>query len=135
VWAFVAHPRARGVKCVLRDASGRAIFVRHHYGNRRRWELPGGGAHHGETLADAARREAREELGADVAEWRELGSATVLYRGREEAIAVFAAEWPGGPVRPDPVEIAVVDWFALERPPDPLGPTTEAALAVAYPRR
>ena len=128
VWAFVARPRARGVKCLLRDDSGRAVFVRHHYGDRRRWELPGGGAHRGEPLADAARREAHEELGADVREWEELGTATGDWYGKAEVLTVFAAPWPGGPVRPDPVEIAHVGWFALDRPPAPLGPTTVAAL-------
>ena len=71
VWAFVAHPHPRGVKCLLRD----------------------------------------------------------------ESLTIFAADWPGGPVRKDPVEIAVAEWFALDDPPSPLGPTTAAALDVAYPRR
>ena len=130
VWARFAHPRARGVKCVLRDVDGRVAFVRHHYGNRGQWELPGGGAHAGETLHDAARREAYEELGADVATWRELGVARGRWYGRDEELTVLAAPWPGGAVRPDPVEIALVDWFALDAPPAPLGPSTAAALRV-----
>ncbi len=130
VWAFVARPRARGVKCLLRDVSGRAVFVRHHYGDRRRWELPGGGAHRDEPLAEAARREAYEELGADVREFVELGTAAGDWYGKTEVVTVFAAPWPGGPVRCDPVEIAHFAWFELDRPPAPLGPTTVAALRV-----
>ena len=135
VWAFVAHPHPRGVKCLLRDESGRALFVRHHYGDRDRWELPGGGAHRGEPLAETARREAWEELGADVERWDEVGTAAIHWSGRDESLTIFAADWPGGPVRKDPVEIAVAEWFALDDPPSPLGPTTAAALDVAYPRR
>lgn len=128
-WALVARPSARGVKCLLRDEHGRAAFVRHHYGDRRRWELPGGGAHRGEDLAAAARREGYEELGVDVAEWEELGTAVGHWYGKDERLTVFAARWPpGAVVRPDPVEIAVVDWFPLDDPPSPLGPTTVAAL-------
>ncbi|HEV3002650.1 MAG TPA: NUDIX hydrolase [Solirubrobacteraceae bacterium] len=128
MWSRVVRPDARGVKCVLRDDAGRALFVRHAYGDRRRWEIPGGGARGGEALAEAARREAFEELGADVRAWEEVGTARGLWYGKEERLTVFAAPWPGGPVRPDPVEIATVGWFALADPPSPLGPTTVAAL-------
>src|SRR3712207_8104462 len=62
-WASVARPSVRGVKCVLRAGDGRVLLVRHHYGDRSAWELPGGGAKRGESAADAAAREALEELG------------------------------------------------------------------------
>jgi 8-oxo-dGTP pyrophosphatase MutT (NUDIX family) len=133
-WSAVAHPEVRGVKCLLRDERGRAAFVRHHYGDRRCWEIPGGGAHRGEPLRDAAAREAWEELGADVAGWEELGRVHGRWYGKDEVLAVFAAPWPGGPARPDPVEIASVGWFALDRPPAPLGPTSAAALGVVAKR-
>ena len=130
VASLVAHPHTRGVKCVLVDEEGRALFVRHTYGDRQRWELPGGGAQRGEPLRDAAAREAWEELGADVASWEEVGAAVGDWYGKNEVLTVFAAPWPGGAVRRDPVEIATFGWFPLERPPAPLGPTTVAALEV-----
>jgi 8-oxo-dGTP pyrophosphatase MutT (NUDIX family) len=130
VWARIARPHGQGVKCLLTDDAGRTVFVRHHYGERSQWELPGGGVKRGEAAADAARREACEELGADVAQWQRLGAARGEWYGKHEALTVFAATWPGGPVRPDPVEIAVVGWFGLDDPPAPLGPTTIAALRV-----
>ncbi len=134
MWARTAHPDARGVKCVLRDERGHALFVRHQYGEREQWELPGGGAHRGEPLPDAARREAYEELGADVAQWREIGSAQGTWYGKDELLTIFEGRWPGGAVRPDPVEIAAFAWFALDRPPQPLGPTTVAALEAVAER-
>ena len=130
VWARLVRPSARGVKCLLRDDRGQVLFVRHTYGDRRRWELPGGGAHRAEPLHDAAAREAWEELGADVAAWEELGSAVGYWYGRDEVLTIFGARWPGGPVRHDPVEIATFEWFPLDRPPAPIGPTTHAALEV-----
>src|SRR4051794_21689216 len=97
-WSLLAAPRIRGVKCVLRDADGRVLFVRHTYGSRRSWELPGGGARRSEDAAEAARREAREELGVDVVEWRELGAVdTGRSRGRLE-LTLFEAAWPPGAV-------------------------------------
>jgi 8-oxo-dGTP diphosphatase len=53
---------------LCRDDTGRVLLVRasarsHHEG---RWFLPGGGVHHGEDPADAARREVAEETGLRV---------------------------------------------------------------------
>jgi 8-oxo-dGTP pyrophosphatase MutT (NUDIX family) len=130
VRAMLVSGDFRGVKCVLRDEEGRVLFVRHHYGARDQWELPGGGARRGEALAAAAERETAEELGADVPSWEEIGVARGQWYGREERLSVFAARWPGGPVRLDPVEIAVAEWFSLDDPPSPLGPATAGALEV-----
>lgn len=127
-WTRAAHPSTRGVKCVLLDGAGRAIFVRHTYGDRECWEIPGGGVRDGETLADAARREAFEELGADVADWYEMAVLRGEWYGKEEQLGIFGAPWPGGDVTRDPVEIAEAGWFALDAPPSPLGRTTVAAL-------
>jgi ADP-ribose pyrophosphatase YjhB (NUDIX family) len=67
--------------------------------------LPLGGLAHGETFADAARREAREETGVDVELSERVASGTNAYGGVE---MVFAAEprsdpspsrsWEGVPV-------------------------------------
>ena len=124
-FSLVARPRLRGVKCVLRDAQGRVLFVRHTYGDRQAWELPGGGAHRGEGAAEAARREAREELGVDVDGWRELGTVqTGRARGRLD-LTILEAAWPAGArLDLDPVEIADAEWHAPGQVPDPLGRIT-----------
>ncbi len=127
-WSALARPRTRGVKCVLLDADGRALFVRHTYGARQSWELPGGGARHGEPATDAARREAREELGIDDAGWRPVAVAEGVWHGKHERLDVFACERAGRPVRLDPVEIAHAGWFALDAPPARVGPSTRMAL-------
>ena len=79
-WRF-ARPQTRGVKCVVREGDA-VVFVRHAYGDRRLWELPGGGIRRGEEPRDAAAREAREELGLDLADWRTLGTVKVYGYGR-----------------------------------------------------
>jgi hypothetical protein len=52
-----------------------------------------------------------------------------VWHGKQERLDVFVAERAGRPVRLDPVEIAQAAWFALDAPPDPVGPSTRLALA------
>ena len=130
VWSALARPRTRGVKCVLLDDDGRALFVRHTYGARSNWELPGGAARRTEAAAVAVRREAREELGIDEPGWRAVGVAEGVWHGKHERLDVFVADRVGRPVRLDPVEIAQAGWFPLDAPPDRVGPSTRLALAL-----
>ncbi|MBB5122749.1 hypothetical protein AF335_04990 [Streptomyces eurocidicus] len=58
-----AHPPKRrlGALVLIRDDAGRILLVKPTY--RDGWILPGGGAHQGESIADAAARELLEETG------------------------------------------------------------------------
>ena len=121
-WSLLTAQHYRGVKCVLRDREGRVLFVRHTYGDRRAWELPGGHMRRTEEPTAAATREAREELGLEVAAWEDLGTVhTGRHRGRV-ALSVLIADLPPGAVLDvDPVEIAHTAWHAPAAPPSPLG--------------
>ena len=127
-YAFVRRPHVRGCMVLLTDDRGRVLLVRHTYGDQRAWELPGGYVQRDEDPVEAARRETREELGADVVDWERLGAVAGLWHFKRERLAFFRARWPGGEPRVDPVEIAEAAWFDPAAPPERLGVGTAAVL-------
>jgi 8-oxo-dGTP diphosphatase len=80
------------VGAVVRDESGRILVVR-----RARppteglWSIPGGRVEPGETLAEAARREVREETGLDVEVQEVLGGVEIPHGDNVYDVADFAA--------------------------------------------
>ena len=114
---------------MLRDEAGRVVWVRHSYGDRGAWELPGGGARRSESAVQAARREAREELGIDVESWRELGTVEGRWTGARLRLTCCTADCPPGALLdPDPVEIAAAVWAGADAPPGRVGEVTAGAL-------
>jgi 8-oxo-dGTP diphosphatase len=72
----VDNPERAGV-LVVRD--GRLALIERHLGPIQYWVIPGGGIERGETIRQAAQREAEEELGTAVT----LGQPRVLIDYRE----------------------------------------------------
>lgn len=86
LWLITA-PITTGVRVLLvRD--GQVLLVKHVY--QEGWFLPGGGVKRGETLDQAARREAAEEVGAQMGEMVFFGMYTNFYDRVTDHIAVFA---------------------------------------------
>jgi 8-oxo-dGTP pyrophosphatase MutT (NUDIX family) len=117
---FLLRPHTRAVKCIVREGDA-VLFVRHAYGDRSCWELPGGGIKRGEDARDGAAREAREELGLDAVDWRPLGTVEARGRGKRTTIHCFETHPPGRDLTLDAGEIEEARWFALADPPVPLG--------------
>ncbi len=98
--------------------------VRNVAGERSWWSLPGGGVEAGETLGEAAVREAKEELGLDV---RLVGVAGVYEHvtpAGHWVSAYFHAEAVGGAEGPsgDPIGAVVeIRWLTPEEAADVLG--------------
>ena len=113
----------------MRGADGRVVFVRHTYGDRRSWELPGGGLRRREDPEPAVRREMREELGVELDDLRPLGRVDIEGTHKRTELHCFEATVGGGAaLRVDPGELAEVRWAAPEAPPRPLGPDAPAIL-------
>jgi ADP-ribose pyrophosphatase YjhB (NUDIX family) len=105
-----AYFNPKPVACVIaRDAAGGVVLVRRaHEPGAGRWSMPGGFVDLGESVEDAARREVREELEADV----ELGGLVGVYSSGEDRVVVivYAARLDGEPRTTD--EVTEVRAFA-----------------------
>jgi 8-oxo-dGTP pyrophosphatase MutT (NUDIX family) len=128
VYWRLLRPHTRAVKCIVREGDA-VLFVRHAYGDRRAWELPGGGIKRGEDPRDGAAREAREELGLDLAEWRALGTVEARGRGKHTTIQCFEGRPADRDLTLDAGEIEEARWFDIDSPPARLGIDARIVLA------
>jgi 8-oxo-dGTP pyrophosphatase MutT (NUDIX family) len=118
-----------GVKCVILRGDD-VLLVRHTYGPKR-WELPGGARRAGEELADTARRETREELGADITDWTSLGPYEGNIGRARVTLHPFLTRVEQLEPRRDEVEIAQARFFPVDRLPSPIGQDVPVILARA----
>ncbi|HWX44989.1 MAG TPA: NUDIX domain-containing protein, partial [Solirubrobacteraceae bacterium] len=122
--------RGTGVKFLLTNG-GEVLLVRHTYGKRDTWYIPGGAARRGEPPLQAAARELAEELGVRGLPLRELASVDMRLEQIEVRLTCAYAELPDRAlVRVDPVEIAQARWFAPDALPTPRGVEVEQLLAL-----
>ena len=116
------------MKCIVRDGA-QALFVRHTYGRRAEWELPGGSLARREAPEAAVRREIREELGVELRGLREVVRVEVAGQHKRTLLHCFEGSIAGAtPVRLAQAEIAEARWAPLDAPPRPLGPDAAAVL-------
>ncbi len=107
----VFRPETTGVKVVIEDErSGDVLVVRHSYGERDVWHVPGGGYRAGaESPEAAARREIREELAIEIGALRHLGEYYTDKFGNRDTAQIFATKVRDATVRPS-AEIAEYRW-------------------------
>lgn len=86
---WITRPVTLGVR-LIPIRSETVLLVKHTY--QRHWYLPGGGVKRGETLEEAVRREAAEEVGATLGPLRLFGVYTNFYEYKSDHVVVFACE-------------------------------------------
>ena len=83
------------------------------------WSLPGGAQQLGETVAEAARREVKEEVGLDVALGDIVATVDLIERDPDDRIRYhytlidFVAEAPSAALQPGS-DAADARWFSIE---------------------
>jgi 8-oxo-dGTP pyrophosphatase MutT (NUDIX family) len=86
IYTFFVRPVVNGVR-VLLVQEGQVLLVRHTY--LKGWYMPGGGVKRGESMDEATRREAREEVGAELGELRLMGVYSNFELNRSDHNVVF----------------------------------------------
>lgn len=89
IYCFLFRPVRIGVR-VMMVQDGMVWLVRHTYLDG--WFLPGGGVDRYETLEQAARREAREEAGAELNNMTMLGVFSNFAQWKTDHTAVFLCD-------------------------------------------
>lgn len=84
------------------------------------WILPSGGVEEGESLAQAAIRETKEETGLDVELTRLVGVYSRLSNMSPGYMVLFAAKPIGGEIKCQEGETIAVEWFSFDEIPSPL---------------
>jgi 8-oxo-dGTP pyrophosphatase MutT (NUDIX family) len=110
VWWALAHPRSRGVRCVILRGD-RVLLVKQTYGDRSSWVIPGGRVKRSESPIDAARREMSEELGLELVGPRVVGRFLERGGGRRETLFCVLAEAGAGSPQLNLAELRDAGWF------------------------
>ena len=118
---LVVKPLSVGVRILLIH-DDQVLMVKHVY--EKYWYLPGGAVERGESLEDAARREATEEVGATINELSLFGVYTNLEEGKSDHVVVFlSSDFELNGQSDD--EIECVTFHPLEDLPEPISPGSD----------
>jgi 8-oxo-dGTP pyrophosphatase MutT (NUDIX family) len=114
IFTFIFRPVRVGTRVMLIQ-DDKVLLIRHTYLHG--WYMPGGGLKRGETLEQAARREAHEEAGAELRELKLLGAYTSFKDYKTDHNILFLCRDFTLNGRHDS-EIAEAHFFALNDLPD-----------------
>lgn len=116
-WWRIRRPATFGVKVLLLhpDDPGRCLIVRHSYGDRARWGLPGGAYKpERESPAHAGMREVHEELGLILRDTpTELKTVITALAGKRDTLTIVRASAVAEAFTLS-TEIAEARWVAAE---------------------
>lgn len=121
----IFRPITLGVKLLL-VKDGMIWLVKHSY--QHGWFLPGGGVKRDENLETAVRREAREELGAELGAVHVFGVYSSISQSKNDHVVVFSChDFTVG--QADKAEILAVRPYPLDQLPEDVSRGTRRRIA------
>ena len=118
---YTSYPPVSPAIMILITHQGKLLLARKPAFPNGRFSALAGFVEPGETLEDTVARETREEVGVEVKNIRYFGSQPWPFP--HSLMVAFTAEYAGGELRPDGVEIEEAGWFdpdQLPRLPPPI---------------
>lgn len=112
---LVVYPRISPAVMVLVQDGGRLLLARSPRFKPGVFSALAGFVEPGETLEACAAREVREEVGVEIANLRYFASQPWPFPN--SLMVAFFADYAGGEILPDPVEIEAAGWFTAETLP------------------
>jgi NAD+ diphosphatase len=110
VCRFTTYPPVSpAIMVLITDGRRRVLLARKAGWPANRYSALAGFVEPGETLEDTVARETREEVGVEVRDIRYFGSQPWPFP--HSLMIAFTAEYAGGKLRPDGVEIEEARWF------------------------
>jgi 8-oxo-dGTP pyrophosphatase MutT (NUDIX family) len=116
IYCFFFRPRSLGVRVML-IKNEQVLLIRQTY--MPGWFMPGGGVKRGETLDEAVRREAREEVGVEMGELKLIGAYTHFGEHKSDHNVLFLCTDFSLNGKQDR-EVAEARFFPLDALPDGL---------------
>lgn len=117
-----------GCGAVIRNSAGKILLMQRGPKSKNEagtWTIPGGSVEFGETMAQAAVREIKEELGIDIKILKQYGCADHIMpqEGQHWVSTIFECGIVAGePKIMEPEKCSEIGWYALEEMPSlPLG--------------
>ena len=112
---YTTYPPISPAIMILVTHQGKLLLARKPAFPHGRFSALAGFVEPGETLEDTVARETREEVGVEVKNIRYFGSQPWPFP--HSLMIAFTAEYAGGELRPDGVEIEEAQWFAPDKLP------------------